>query len=603
MEVVKKQISLEPFYSRMKSSIPFVGMVEGEVYPSLNWGKIAYGVNFPAIYSANRDEAISLYGNGIKYLGKMTFTEVMKAYHSVMRGDVPVYENPTAEETREIEKLRSIVAFVDAKKVIDPPTEPIDPCCNPCAQPAPPQIYDMDPYGSAYFAPEVCMNICLVQSANLVGSYTFATKDWMAGRRYFENDKVIYDGMTMKLKPFTSGTVSIGGARFYKAANVEDFEDYDPIYEGISKDLFEECTVRTESDIVKMGYIYAKCGNYYYIRPSWGGYFNKKDGKTYFDILINDYNPDAGLKKFGQYETTHWIVDDDIISHGEYEVKGQHPGVNITGKQTRVIGYDNVTLTGLTMQSKLVNFKRHTKTITDDLVELPGKLNSSTSTVLDLQYIVGTAKNVDTTGDVVIGDYLAKVVVEIDGGGSFTIGPGYSLDDYDGSFSNGDTGYINFIYYIGAELELGQNDNYVYNNGEVRLTYADRYRFDVKTDTATIDGRSRTYKYIDIDYESTKENVVYENLDNYPDKVILSEVTAVTQSMTEGGGPVSPNFQNAHYFMEDYQLGLAFVANNNDNVYIDRGTAAAFERHMRLSEVDTIQDLENYGNGMFKMKQ
>jgi hypothetical protein len=73
--------------------------------------------------------------------------------------------------------------------------------------------------------------------------------------------------------------------------------------------------------------------------------------------------------------------------------------------------------------------------------------------------------------------------------------------------------------------------------------------------------------------------------------------------MTEGGEEVSPDFQNADYFMEDYQLGMSFVSNNNSNVYIDRGSAAAFERHMRLSEVDTLQDLENYGNGMFKLKE
>ena len=73
--------------------------------------------------------------------------------------------------------------------------------------------------------------------------------------------------------------------------------------------------------------------------------------------------------------------------------------------------------------------------------------------------------------------------------------------------------------------------------------------------------------------------------------------------MLEGGEPVSTDFQNADYIMEDYQLGISFVANNNDNVYVDRGNATAFERHMRLSEVDTLEDLENYGNGMFRMKE
>ena len=108
---------------------------------------------------------------------------------------------------------------------------------------------------------------------------------------------------------------------------------------------------------------------------------------------------------------------------------------------------------------------------------------------------------------------------------------------------------------------------------------------------------------MDIDYSSAKETVVYENIDNFQGDAILSKISVSGQSMTEGGDPVSPDFQNSPYFMEDYQLGLAFVANNNANVYIDRGNATAFERHMRLSEVDTLDDLVNYGNGMFKMKQ
>ena len=111
------------------------------------------------------------------------------------------------------------------------------------------------------------------------------------------------------------------------------------------------------------------------------------------------------------------------------------------------------------------------------------------------------------------------------------------------------------------------------------------------------------YDFLDIDTLSAMGGVMRESIDYYDDYVIFSNITAETQSVTEGGEPVSPNFVNADYIMEDYQLGISFVANNNDNVYIDRGSATAFERHLRLSEVDTLQDLEEYGNGMFLMKE
>ena len=46
MELVHKKISLEPFRSRQKSTIPFSGMDSGTTYDNLNWGQLAYGVNF-----------------------------------------------------------------------------------------------------------------------------------------------------------------------------------------------------------------------------------------------------------------------------------------------------------------------------------------------------------------------------------------------------------------------------------------------------------------------------------------------------------------------------------------------------------------------------
>jgi hypothetical protein len=798
MEVIKKIVSLEPFRSRIKSVIPFVGMYDdnGEVIynPGLNWGKIPYDVDFPELVSSlGEREAVNLYGNGIKQLGRMTFQAIMEKYHSVSNKKVN-FNNLSDEE---IEKLRSIVAFIDSKKVIDPPTIPTDPCCTPCPEPSPEIVYDMDE-GDYYKLPTMYMNVCIVQSANIIGAYTFATKNWVPGKRYFAGDKVIYDGKTFKLKefPHTSHFEGNGmkiGFLTGSSLNDENFKDY----AGLSDDLFT--VVNDTPEMVELGLIYAKIGEgenwTYYIRPSWGGYVNPYDGNTYFDKLLTDYTPELGFKTFGQYETTHWVVDDKIISHGVYFIPSLE---NIGHDQDRHIGYDVVTVGGnsseqlddtVHWESKLVNFKRNTKTITKDGVELQGKLNNLTqSTVLDLQYLIGTIKNIDTSGDDVFGDYLAEIQfipdhnglisiyrieeyedgphqgtaggeqyefynyfydqVEVLGpsenfigsiennGNSFTIydeynnevfvaprdmetyenkisitigdteiiahqmdegettvggqtvktrpgkmdlttysvtgiadgdtscnGGGFTmqptggteseydiiaenlaneydlstkfikfqtLDSYEqlvanwagpgsviGDESKDETGWIVFTYYIGATLEKEKNPDgtvdkdarYVYNGGNRPIIYKDRYRFRARYDNPEIEipggdsVRTAGFVWIDIDYDSAKQTVELENVDNYYDRPILSQIQFTKQSMTEGGEEVSPDFQNADYFMEDYQLGMSFVSNNNSNVYIDRGSAAAFERHMRLSEVDTLQDLENYGNGMFKLKE
>ena len=37
------------------------------------------------------------------------------------------------------------------------------------------------------------------------------------------------------------------------------------------------------------------------------------------------------------------------------------------------------------------------------------------------------------------------------------------------------------------------------------------------------------------------------------------------------------------------------------NIYIDRGINSAFERHLKLQEIRTMEALNNYGNNWFKI--
>ena len=48
-------------------------------------------------------------------------------------------------------------------------------------------------------------------------------------------------------------------------------------------------------------------------------------------------------------------------------------------------------------------------------------------------------------------------------------------------------------------------------------------------------------------------------------------------------------------------LGMAIQQNIDEDIYINRGLSAAFERYVKLGEVSTMEALSNYGNGWFKM--
>lgn len=54
---------------------------------------------------------------------------------------------------------------------------------------------------------------------------------------------------------------------------------------------------------------------------------------------------------------------------------------------------------------------------------------------------------------------------------------------------------------------------------------------------------------------------------------------------------------NVPVFKRDYYYGAAYAPEREIDVNIARGNASAFERHIRLSEVKTMEDLENYANG------
>jgi predicted Zn-ribbon and HTH transcriptional regulator len=52
---------------------------------------------------------------------------------------------------------------------------------------------------------------------------------------------------------------------------------------------------------------------------------------------------------------------------------------------------------------------------------------------------------------------------------------------------------------------------------------------------------------------------------------------------------------------EEYRVGVSAPENIKGNIYIDRGINSAFEKHLKLGEVASLEALENYGNNYFKI--
>ena len=52
---------------------------------------------------------------------------------------------------------------------------------------------------------------------------------------------------------------------------------------------------------------------------------------------------------------------------------------------------------------------------------------------------------------------------------------------------------------------------------------------------------------------------------------------------------------------KDETLGFSGPEKVVDNIYIDRGYATVLDRHLKVCEVKSLDDLARYGNGSFKM--
>jgi hypothetical protein len=61
------------------------------------------------------------------------------------------------------------------------------------------------------------------------------------------------------------------------------------------------------------------------------------------------------------------------------------------------------------------------------------------------------------------------------------------------------------------------------------------------------------------------------------------------------------NISCSPIFFKENNLGLASLENIETNIYIDRGTVRAIDYHLNLLDVKSLEALEQFGNGFFKI--
>jgi hypothetical protein len=156
-------------------------------------------------------------------------------------------------------------------------------------------------------------------------------------------------------------------------------------------------------------------------------------------------------------------------------------------------------------------------------------------------------------------------------------------------------------YVIGGYFNGDENGNYVsWAHQESGDVYYEEYDLDrTHVDYVALDGVDNVpvwSEYIDFvgaakEFYSTRYGLTRTgNMAN----IIRFTSGEIWQSKSSTLSPY-----DAYLAKEDYLTGFSLPPKTDVNVTIDRGGVSAFEKHYKLSECNTMQDLVNYGNHYF----
>lgn len=183
---------------------------------------------------------------------------------------------------------------------------------------------------------------------------------------------------------------------------------------------------------------------------------------------------------------------------------------------------------------------------------------------------------------------------------------------------------LTFTYWVGAHLKADfagmtedQDGNKYYNfrnfqlditspNGKyMGVKYTETYTYDEGSDLENLIKSGTFDQYIAGDFdasdnkkyefnkniETTEEHSRYDNGDEYSAQFNASNFEVLVQNRPD-------NFY-AQLSKRDYFYGISLQPKRDIDVFIDRGNNALFEKRMKILEIKSITDLENYANGSY----
>jgi hypothetical protein len=179
--------------------------------------------------------------------------------------------------------------------------------------------------------------------------------------------------------------------------------------------------------------------------------------------------------------------------------------------------------------------------------------------------------------------------------------------------------FCDITYCIGATLIRKEGEKYdIYNDGNHGVTYIETVEFEKKNveyhlkpeDEKVTPMQKNSPGYHSVSYPVVcyvikKKEVEIDGETRYVDNTayFISDSFSCKNGEIETyeNDYVDTNIAAFPIFRQEYMFGSSTMQNVDANIYIDRGINAAFDKHIKLGEVTSMEALENYSNGYFKM--
>lgn len=392
------------------------------------------------------------------------------------------------------------------------------------------------------------------------------------------------------------------------------------------------------------------------IYPVVDGYFDLEGNRFYIsgDTIVipegYEYDEEDNIYMFSFREVT----DDDLRL---FNIK------NITIEGNKVIIFYNYVVTSCLLITGYTDSKldllRRKKVTTDDLGnELPGHFRSIVDIdngegqsiynlpydqcVLDILYRTGEISGLYPNNDISDGNYDyfdGNIITDIrffyhDELGNPVIIEKANEDNALTAIENcktrleeseetvDETMYCEITYHIGTVLRKNGDKYEIPMNGEkpiyhAGVKYVDRVVVTREIGTYYMDnGDSFTFSYYllkpdvgTIDVTDFNMSVTWDTSTTFemvPRLYYIDNENTISQDGDDtyySGWSENNNIIAAPIFRNEFNLASSLPQIIDADIYIDRGISAAFEKHLKLHEVRTMEALENLGNNYFKINK